>query len=165
MQVKKKELLLQFFQYFFFQVLPSLLRIPGISPDDVDDNRRTALSYACLFGKPNVMKLLIASGSDLKLKDMFGNTYAHLITTAVAFDVLVEELGFDGISDMLKIENLFGWTPLTIARSIHAIEVASTMLAYKAPSAGPTAASLVPSWKYRLNVPYLEGAPNDEMLV
>jgi ankyrin repeat protein len=133
-----------------------LLRIPGVETDDVDDNRRTALSYACLFGKPNVMKLLIASNADLKKRDMFENSYAHLVTTAVAFDVLQEELGTEAMLAALKQTNLFGWTPLAVARALHTSDLVSAMLAHGAVEVtGGTV--LVSSWQYRISVPYLEG--------
>jgi ankyrin repeat protein len=150
---------------FVVSAISWLLRVPGVGVDDVDDNRRTALCYACIFGKPNAMKLLVASGANLRHVDIFGSNLAHLTTTAVMFDLLVEELGVEKISAMLNATNLFGWTPLTVAKALHCSELASAMLAYGAPGSDSSATPLVPSWKYRLQVPYLPGTPNDEMLV
>lgn len=46
----------------------------GVSPDDADYDKRTALHLACSDGSLDAARLLIERGADLNLADRFGNT-------------------------------------------------------------------------------------------
>ncbi len=145
-------------------IVPILIQIPGVSADDVDDNKRSAVSYAVMCGKPNVLKLLIDCGANLKQKDIFQNTLLHLATTTVVCDILQEALGAAAFHTMLHESNLFGWLPLHVARAMHAAQLVSALLGAGATNVPGLPDGLVPSWHYRLSIAYTEGAKNDEML-
>jgi ankyrin repeat protein len=146
-------------------IVPMLLQIPGVSVDDVDDNKRTAASYACICGKPNALKLLIACGANLQQRDIYRNNLLHLVTTAVVFDIVQEALGAVAFKSLVGEANMFGWRPLEIARALQANEVLSALLGADPTRPAPVAVEgLVPSWHYRHNIAYTAGAKNDDML-
>ena len=146
-------------------IVPLLLQIPGVSIDDVDDNKRTAAAYACICGKPNALKLLIACGANLLQRDIYRNNLLHLVTTAVVFDIVHEALDVAAFKTLIGESNMFGWRPLEVARALQANEVLSAMLGADATRPAPASVEgLVPSWHYRHNIAYTEGATNDDML-
>jgi ankyrin repeat protein len=143
-------------------IIPLLMQDNMVAVDEVDDNRRTALFYACLFGKPNAIKILLELGANPNHVDIFMNNLAHMITTSVVFDILVSS----GLELKLNEVNLFGWTPYHVARAIQAHDVTSAMIAAGADTRDPeTDMGLVKSWQYRINVPFAAGNANDEFLV
>ena len=144
------------------QIIPLLLQKQYLSVlDDVCHNRRSALMYAIMFGKVNTVRLLIDLGADTNACDIMGNTIAHLTTTSAVFDVLEDAVG----SLSLDSRNMFGWTPLDVARALQATDVCSAMEAAGAKATEKPETPLVASWKYRILVPFEPGTPNNEFLV
>lgn len=58
------------------------LLLETMDPDELDYSRQTPLCKAVQGGKDNVVRLLLAAGADVNLKDIWGNSALHLAVKA-----------------------------------------------------------------------------------
>lgn len=92
----------------------------NITEDEPANAGNTPLHTACESGKAKMAELLIKSGADDTLKNIKGNTPAHLITTNIRFGREIEEEDRLAVLEVLKnvdIPSNDGRTPLMLAQS------------------------------------------------
>ncbi|HUN45461.1 MAG TPA: ankyrin repeat domain-containing protein [Stellaceae bacterium] len=82
----------------------------GDSPDTVDKNGRTALTYAAMLGNAAMAKLLIDRGASVKFRDKLGNTALHwaadrgnseLVSLLLAAHAPVDDENKQGITPLM----------------------------------------------------------------
>lgn len=78
---------------------------------------KTALAFACEVGRRGVVKLLLAAGADIELRDVWGPLHVavmhgrvHVMQQLIAAGADVNVRGFGALPDFRE-----GWTPLHLA--------------------------------------------------
>lgn len=96
------------------------------SPNQVDDQSRTAMHYAAVNGNLQIMAILIKANAKLNLVDSLGDTPLHL--AAAQNQIEAGKLLLDAGAEV-DPQNKEGMTPLMIAASHGSLEMVRALLA------------------------------------